>query len=220
MKRTASVADWAAGAALLGAVSLAAAVMTGCSGGQERSSQSVSQAAQSAQAVEPAEPRGGRTEAVTATPTGPATVSVSNSGLGDILVGALKHTLYVFDADTTNKSTCSGACAAAWPPVITQGTPRSGTGASGLTLGTTNRTDGKTQVTVNGHPVYYFSGDKKAGDTTGQGLNQFGGKWWVLDSSGQKHTTNGSGSPSPSGSGTQSASPSGAASPSGNQSGY
>ena len=114
-----------------------------------------------------------------------------------VLVGAKKHTLYVFDADTSTKSTCSGACAAAWPPLTTQGTPRTGTGAGGLKLGTTARTDGGTQVTVNGHPVYYYSADMKAGDTNGQGLNQFGAKWWVLDSSGRKNTTMGTGNPSP-----------------------
>ncbi len=214
MKRTSSVADRAAGAALIAAVSLATVVTTGCSSGQHSSSSSVSQATSSAQAADTPAQAAQASPTVTASPTGPAMVSVGKSSkLGNVLVGAQHLTLYVFDADTTSKSTCSGTCAAAWPPLTTKGTPKAGSGAGSLHLGTTQRTDGRTQVTVNGHPVYYFSGDMKAGDTKGQGLNQFGAKWWVLDSSGRKNTMTGSGSPSPTSSPTSS--PTGSATGSG-----
>jgi predicted lipoprotein with Yx(FWY)xxD motif len=214
MKRPALVADWAAGAALLAAVSLATALVTGCSSGHGNSSANVSHAPASAQAAEsPA-----NTDSATAMPTGPATVSVASSKLGKILVGTDQHALYLFEGDKTSKSTCTGTCAAAWPPMTTQGTPKAGTGATALRLGTTQRTDGTTQVTVNGHPVYYFAGDVKAGDTLGQELNQFGAMWWALDASGNAITKGGaSGSPSASPSESASASPS--ESPSEGQSG-
>jgi predicted lipoprotein with Yx(FWY)xxD motif len=208
MKRTTWAADWAAGAAVLAAVSLATAITTGCSAGSDKSSSTVSQAEESAQAKTPAATATKQAGvAPTASPTGPASLSVSNTGLGKTMVGEKGFTVYRFLADTTTKSTCTGACAAAWPPVLTVGEPKAGSGvASGVKLGTTKRTDGGTQVTVNGHPVYYFAGDKKAGDTAGQGLNQCGAKWWALDASGKTITkmssASPSGSPSPSGTNT------------------
>jgi predicted lipoprotein with Yx(FWY)xxD motif len=53
-------------------------------------------------------------------------------------------------------------------------------------LGTTTRSDGTTQVTYNGHPLYYYAGDSKAGDMNGQDISQFGAKWYVLDANGDK----------------------------------
>ena len=70
------------------------------------------------------------------------------------------------------------------PPVLTTGAPQAGTGADASLLGTTTRTDGKVEVTYAGHPLYYFIQDKAAGDATGQGVNGFGGLWWVLTPSG------------------------------------
>jgi len=93
-------------------------------------------------------------------------------------------TVYLFVADTGSVSTCYTSCAQIWPPVATSGAPQAGTGATASLLGTSKRTDGKTQVTYAGHPLYYFVNDKKAGDTTGQGVNGFGGLWWVLSPSG------------------------------------
>jgi predicted lipoprotein with Yx(FWY)xxD motif len=108
----------------------------------------------------------------------------SNSKLGQILVDGKGVTLYLFVADTGTSSTCYSACAQIWPPVLTTGAPQAGTGASASLLGTTTRTDGKTEVIYAGHPLYYFVQDKQPGDATGQGVNGFGGLWWVLSPSG------------------------------------
>jgi predicted lipoprotein with Yx(FWY)xxD motif len=113
------------------------------------------------------------------------TIAVATSAkLGQILVDGSGKTVYLFVADTGTASTCYTGCAAIWPPVLTTGAPQAGTGAQASLLGTTTRTDGKIEVTYAGHPLYYFVQDKKAGDTTGQGINGFGALWWVLSPSG------------------------------------
>jgi predicted lipoprotein with Yx(FWY)xxD motif len=120
-----------------------------------------------------------------------ATVDLRDSSLGQIVVGAQGRTLYLFEADKGGKSTCDGPCASVWPPYLGTGTPQSGTpqpgsGASAALIGTTTRGDGGTQVTYGGHPLYYYVGDKAPGDVTGQDLDQFGAKWYVLDKDGKK----------------------------------
>jgi predicted lipoprotein with Yx(FWY)xxD motif len=127
-----------------------------------------------------------------------ATVGVTNSGLGDILVDSQDRTLYLFQKDSGTTSACTGSCATVWPPLIVTGAPSAGTGANATLLATTMRPDGQSQVTYNGHPVYTYAGDHKAGDTTGQGLVAFGGGWFALSSAGDQV----SGQPSSSGSGT------------------
>ena len=117
---------------------------------------------------------------------GGAAVVVAKSPLGRILVDGKGITLYDFVQDKGTKSTCYGACAALWPPLITKGKPIAGHGARASLLGTTKRKDGKLEVTYNGHPLYYFVTDRKPGQTTGQGLNQFGGPWWVLSPAGKE----------------------------------
>jgi predicted lipoprotein with Yx(FWY)xxD motif len=120
-----------------------------------------------------------------ASPAGTAaTIAVATTKLGQILVDGKGLTLYLFVADTGTASTCNSSCATVWPPVLTAGAPQAGTGATASLLGTTTRTDGTTEVTYAGHPLYYFVQDKSAGDTTGQGVNSFGALWWVLSPSG------------------------------------
>ena len=117
-----------------------------------------------------------------ATPSGPATVMVtSNSKYGSILTDANGMTLYMFLNDTSTTSTCTGACATLWPALLTNGNPVAGTGVDGTKLGTTTRPDGTVQVTYNGHPLYYFSSDKAAGDTNGQGIKSI---WYVVSPAG------------------------------------
>ena len=117
----------------------------------------------------------------------PATVGVANVGsLGAILVDSKARTVYLFEKDTGPKSTCSGACATEWPPVTTSGKPSAGSGVTASMLGTTTRSDGKTQVTYNGHPLYLFEADQKPGDATGQNVDAFGAKWYVLSPAGNK----------------------------------
>lgn len=112
------------------------------------------------------------------------TIGTATSKLGRILVDGNGETLYLFEADNGTMSTCYGGCAQAWPPVT--GVPAAGNGTPAADLATTQRQDGTTQVLYHGHPLYRYAGDAKAGDATGQGLDQFGGKWYVLAPSGSK----------------------------------
>jgi predicted lipoprotein with Yx(FWY)xxD motif len=118
--------------------------------------------------------------------TGGARVAIGKSPLGRILVDGKGITLYDFVKDRGTTSACYGACAALWPPLISNGKPLAGPGVRASLLGTTRRKDGKLEVTYNGHPLYYFVTDRKPGQTTGQGVNQFGGPWWVLSPAGKE----------------------------------
>jgi predicted lipoprotein with Yx(FWY)xxD motif len=127
----------------------------------------------------------------------PATVGVANTDLGKILVDSQGRTLYMFQKDSGTQSACTGACASAWPAVRANGKPTVGSGANAALVATSPRSDGKPQVTYNGHPVYRYSGDQKPGDTNGQGLTAFGGGWFTLSAAGDQV----SGQPSNSGGG-------------------
>jgi predicted lipoprotein with Yx(FWY)xxD motif len=112
--------------------------------------------------------------------------TVKNSKFGKILVDAKGDTIYLFKKDTGTKSTCTGACATAWPPVRATGKPTVGSGLSASKVGTTPRSDGQPQVTYNGHPLYLFVKDTKPGDVNGQGVNAFGAGWFVLSPAGSR----------------------------------
>src|SRR3954451_19023671 len=118
--------------------------------------------------------------------SGRAQVKVAKRGPGRILVDSRGITLYDFVKDKRGKSVCYGACAALWPPLLTHGKPVAGHGVRRSLLGTTKRKDGKVEVTYRGHPLYYFVSDRRPGQTTGQGVNQFGGPWWVLSATGKE----------------------------------
>jgi predicted lipoprotein with Yx(FWY)xxD motif len=120
------------------------------------------------------------------TKTRGTTVAIAKSRLGRILVDSKGVTLYDFVTDKGGASSCYGACTALWPPLITKGKPHAGHGVRASLLGTTKRKDGKLEVTYNHHPLYYFVSDRKPGQTTGQGVNQFGGPWWVLSPAGKE----------------------------------
>lgn len=107
--------------------------------------------------------------------------SLNHDSLGDILVDNEGMTIYIFKNDEPGVSNCSGGCAAAWPPVTTVGEPLQE--ITTAELGTITRGDGSTQVTVNGLPVYYYSGDEERGDATGHGLPA--ALWFALDQSGE-----------------------------------
>ena len=127
------------------------------------------------------------TATVAPTPTQASTsVAAHSSSLGAILVDASGRTLYLWEADKSASSTCYGSCAQAWPPLLATGSPVAGSGVNQSLLGTSSRTDGSTQVTYNGHPLYYFAGDTQPGDTKGQNLHSFGADWYVLAPSGTK----------------------------------
>jgi predicted lipoprotein with Yx(FWY)xxD motif len=111
-------------------------------------------------------------------------VATGTTDLGSVLVDKSGDTMYAFAADSKGTSTCTGACVTNWPPVKAgTGTPSHTDGVT-ATLGTTKRSEGSTQLTVNGWPMYTYAGDDKPGQATGQGLDTYGGKWWVVDKAG------------------------------------
>jgi predicted lipoprotein with Yx(FWY)xxD motif len=114
-----------------------------------------------------------------------AVVSAKTSSLGTFLVDAKGRTLYLWDADHSSMSTCTAACAQAWPPLTTTATPKASGAVKASLLGTTKRADGSREVTYAGHPLYTFAGDAQAGQTTGEGSNGFGAPWWVVSPGGK-----------------------------------
>ena len=125
--------------------------------------------------------------AAPATGGGAAVIAVAtNPKLGKILVDSKGMTLYYFEKDKKGgtSSTCSGACASVWPPVTTSGTPKAQNGAQASKLGTIKRSDGSTEVTYNGWPLYTYASDTKPGDAKGNDLKQFGATWYALTPAG------------------------------------
>jgi predicted lipoprotein with Yx(FWY)xxD motif len=126
-----------------------------------------------------------------------ATVGAENEGnLGKVLVDAQGRTLYLFQKDSGPQSACFQGCASIWPPLRVSGKPMTGAGLDASLFGTTPRSDGGAQVTYNGHPLYLFSGDRKPGDTNGEGLTDFGSSWFALSAAGNQvagHTPTSSG---------------------------
>jgi predicted lipoprotein with Yx(FWY)xxD motif len=117
------------------------------------------------------------------------TVKTQTGPLGSYLADGSGRALYLFASDTRSTSSCSGACAAAWPPLTAKGSVSAIDGASTGDIATISRQDGTKQVTYAGHPLYYFAGDRGAGQTNGQGVDGFGALWWIVAPSGQKITT-------------------------------
>jgi predicted lipoprotein with Yx(FWY)xxD motif len=155
--------------AAVAAVAALALAVAGCGGGSGGA---------------PAGPYGASDRAPAAAGSGTASVSLAQSDLGEILVDGQGRTLYLFEADKGTTSTCGGACASAWPPLTTDDQPVAGPGVSASKLGTTTRGDGTTEVTYNGHPLYTYAGDSSAGQTSGQGSDDFGAGWFVLSAAG------------------------------------
>lgn len=195
MRHHAAMKHHVKAAAVAGAAILAAAV-SGCSGSGNSSSGSTH--ADASTAARSAE------QAAQAQTTAPATVTTMNvSPLGKILVNDKNLSLYLFQADKSTTSTCTGACAKLWPPLLVNGTPTVAGGVDQKKLGTSKRSDGGTQVTYDGHPLYRFAADTSPGNVRGQGLNNFGAKWYVLGTDGKAITKSASSSSSapPSGNG-------------------
>jgi predicted lipoprotein with Yx(FWY)xxD motif len=117
------------------------------------------------------------------------TVITTKSGsTGAFLTNASGRAVYLWAKDGMNMSACSGACAAAWPPVPATGQLTAAGGAKASDLGTITRSDGTKQVTYDGHALYYFAGDSAAGQTNGQGSDSFGAPWWLVAPTGAKIT--------------------------------
>jgi len=112
------------------------------------------------------------------------TLSLRSTKLGKVLVNAKGRTLYLFAKDRNGKSSCTGACAKNWLPLIVRTKPTAGAGIKRSLLGTTMRSDGRKQVTYNRHPLYTLVFDKQAGQTKGEGVNEFGARWWAVSAKG------------------------------------
>jgi len=121
--------------------------------------------------------------AATAAPAaaGPA-VDVGDTSLGKVVVDGKGMTLYIFTPDSGGKSVCNDDCAVKWPPLVAAGAPMLGAGLDAEDFTAITRDDGSSQVAFSGMPLYYFAGDKAAGDVTGQGL---GDKWYVVGADGK-----------------------------------
>lgn len=113
-----------------------------------------------------------------------ATIKTADSQYGSVLFGGDDQAIYYFDKESGSKSECYGACAEAWPPVLTEGDPQAGGGAQAGLLGTTQRDDGTTQVTYDGHPLYYYVDDPK-GEVDCHNVNEFGGLWLAVQPNGE-----------------------------------
>ena len=163
---------------LLGALLVLALVLTACAPATPATAPAATEPAVTGVATEP--------PAV----TGEATVNISESAdLGSILVDGKGMSLYAFMQDTQNSgiSTCTDAdgCAAEWPALASQGAPVAGEGVDATLLSTITRDDGLLQVTYNGWPLYLFVEDTAPGDTNGQGIDEFGGLWFLVSPTGE-----------------------------------
>jgi predicted lipoprotein with Yx(FWY)xxD motif len=182
------------GAAALVGVAL---IVAGC--GSSSSTSTAAPATSSAAAA----PATSSSASATAAPVSAKGVSIgtAKNSSGTYLTGASGRALYLWEADSPGMSSCSGACAKAWPPLTTTGTPSAGHGVTAGDLGTISRSDGTKQVTYKGHPLYYFVADTTAGSTKGQGSDSFGAKWWLVAPSGTAITA---GAPKSAGGGSSS----------------
>lgn len=114
-----------------------------------------------------------------------ATISLRTTDLGAVLANARGHTLYLFAKDKSGKSSCAASCARYWPPLVSRRKPTGGAGVKQSLIGTTKRANGALQVTYNGHPLYTYALDKRAGETTGQRLSAFGARWYAVSAAGK-----------------------------------
>lgn len=135
---------------------------------------------------------GGKSAAAGASASHPTVKTASSSEYGAYLSDARGRALYLFEADKQGEgdakaqSNCYGDCAKAWPPLVAEGKPRAQGKADESLLGTTERKGGAEQLTYNGWPLYYFVKDKGPGETNGQGVNGYGGEWYLVRPDGEK----------------------------------
>jgi predicted lipoprotein with Yx(FWY)xxD motif len=130
------------------------------------------------------EPTAGRTKAAEhAAPVSGLTIKTSNSPYGEVLFSKGERAIYYFGKESTRRARCYGECAQAWPPVITRGRPQAGTGAKAALLGTTRRSDGRRQVTYDGHPLYFYVNDPP-GEVGCHNVEEFGGLWLAVQPTG------------------------------------
>ena len=158
-------------------------------GGSETSSESSSASGESGSGGESGYSSSGAKEEKMSNEGGGEAITISLASVGDlgkVLVDPQGMTVYDFHKDKGGTPTCYGACAQAWPPVVSAGEPQPGNGASASMLGTVERKDGTMQVTYAGHPLYTFIEDKKPGEANGNDVSAFGAQWYALMGNGQE----------------------------------
>jgi predicted lipoprotein with Yx(FWY)xxD motif len=168
------------------AVLLLLAVLTACggeSGGDADDPASTSSAPVGTTEAAPSPP-----EDPAGSPTSGATdrgtrIIASSSEFGQMLFDSTGQAIYLFDVETTSKPRCYGACAEAWPPVLTRGEPVAGSGVVGSLLGTTKRSDGTLQVTYDDHPLYFYAHEGKR-EVKCHDVFLNGGTWYVVQPDG------------------------------------
>jgi predicted lipoprotein with Yx(FWY)xxD motif len=181
----------------VGALALVTAMLiAGCGGGSSSSATTESSEPAAVETEAPKEEAAAAKEesapkpAAEPEPEGEATpISLGEAAeVGQILVDEEGMTLYYFQKDQkgSGKSKCEGACAEAWPPLLTEGKPEAMKGVKAAMLGTIKRKDGTTQVTYAGWPLYTFVEDKKPGEDNGTDSKGFGASWYPLHSNGKK----------------------------------
>jgi predicted lipoprotein with Yx(FWY)xxD motif len=163
---------WWAAAGVAGVAVLAA----GC--GSSSPSSSASSSTSSAPSASAAPSTSAAPSSTASTSTALKTTTI---GGVRVLTNAKGLTLYWFAPDTSTKSNCNGSCTTYWPPV--PGPAMAGAGVTG-TLSTIKRSDGSTQATYDGHPLYTYVGDNAPGQAKGNGLNLSGGLWHEVTASG------------------------------------
>ena len=106
-------------------------------------------------------------------------ITTRDSDFGEMLFDATGQAIYLFDKETSTEPACYDACAEAWPPVLTDGVPRADGGVDSGLLGTTKRSDGSTQVTYGGHPLYFYAHEDKL-EVLCHNVAEYGGLWLVV----------------------------------------
>ena len=130
--------------------------------------------------------------ASTAANTTNAALTLRSSEYGKVVSDARHRVLYMFAADHGPTSTCYGECAKAWPPLLAKDTPTADKGLNAELLGTTKRKDGSDQVTYDGHPLYYYVGDRGE-HIMCQRAKMHGGFWYVVNADGTANMAEGQG---------------------------
>jgi predicted lipoprotein with Yx(FWY)xxD motif len=110
-------------------------------------------------------------------------ITTGDSEFGPMLFDGQRQAIYIWELEESATAECYGDCAKAWPPVLTNGPPIASGSVNSELLSTTKRTDGTTQVTYNGHPLYYYA-HEEAGEVKCHNISTHGGLWWVIQPSG------------------------------------
>jgi predicted lipoprotein with Yx(FWY)xxD motif len=127
--------------------------------------------------------------------SGGTTLTVKTIAGQQVVTNSAGFTLYWFAPDTSTTSKCTGSCATYWPPVKGPATAMSGVTGK---LGTITRSDGTTQATYDGHPLYTYAADSAPGQAKGNGVNASGGLWYEMTVSGATPATNAAAKATPS----------------------